>query len=139
VATNGTKTEGGNAQGFVTVALKSTAGLVLQGYHWESQNEPVMGGGYREVKVAVKNDDESFSLVGTAAPQGLMPQVPVVGGYAINKGVPAALWEKWLEQHKSLPIVKEGLIFAYANRDDAEARANEHAKKRTGLERLAPE
>lgn len=138
MATNGTKTEGGNAQGFVTVAVKLPNGVILETFREETAHEPVMGGGFREYKIWTRTG-QRHELTGYAAPWGQSPKVPVVGGYAINHNVPAAIWEQWLSHNRDSDLVRNGLIFAYPNARDAEAQAKDGEKIWAGLEPLMPD
>jgi len=79
---------------------------------------------------------------GNARPVGVplpddAPQV--VSGFALTPGVPADLWDAWLDQNKAAPFVKAGLIFAHAKSGDTVAQAREGKKLRSGFEGLDPD
>jgi len=136
MAANGSKTEGGH----VVVACKTPAGYHLRAFVKKRVNEPIQGGGYREIDVWVEAPGHRrHTVFGPAAPEGGQPCVPVVGGYAINEGVPADLWESWLKDNVQHPAVVNGLIAGFPNRASAEAFARNGASLRSGLESMAPE
>jgi hypothetical protein len=123
----------------VTVACKLPMGLQLQAQRWDTENEPVLGGGYREVKKARWVDGAVFEVRGTAHEIGQAPKAPLVGGYALTPGCPADLWENWLEFNKHSDLVKNRIIFAHAKRASVEGQAKENRAVATGLEPLNPE
>lgn len=60
----------------------------------------------------------------------------VIGGYGLTENVDKAVFEKWLEQHKDQPYVKNELVFAQAKTNSAESKAKENADVKSGLEGL---
>lgn len=124
-----------------TVGLKSPAGLILRVFRKESAREAIMGGGYRDVDVYVETG-ERYVLKGYAAPHGRRPAVDVIYapgletgvGYAINKGVPASVWEPWLEANQDLPLVKAGLIYGHPEEASVLDQARDGGEVRNGLE-----
>jgi hypothetical protein len=124
--------------GTVTVACKLPHGLWLKVFRTEDWDEPVMGGGYRKTTRAVELPEHRVLIGGVAAPFGMSPASPMVAGYALTHGVPAAVWEKWLDDNKDSDIVRKKLIFAYAKEADTAAAAKENEGRRSGLEPLDP-
>ena len=61
-----------------------------------------------------------------------------VAGYGITEHVPKEFFGKWLADHKDLPAVRNGLIFAHAQKRSAEAKAAEQTGLKSGLEPLDP-
>ncbi|WP_277966721.1 hypothetical protein [Pantoea trifolii] len=60
----------------------------------------------------------------------------VIGGYGLTENVDKAVFDKWLEQHKDQPYVKNELVFAQAKTNSAESKAKENADVKSGLEGL---
>lgn len=122
----------------VVVASKLPFDLVIRICDFTTKLEPVVGGGSREVRVAVPRA-ESVTIRGNAVPVGVAPTVQMEGGYALTQGVPAAFFAEWLEQNKNTDLVKNKVIFAHGKMTNAVAEAKEHAELKTGLERLDPD
>ncbi|AWJ93314.1 hypothetical protein Sp245p_26190 (plasmid) [Azospirillum baldaniorum] len=121
----------------VTVACKLPHGLELRTFTMEEVSEPVMGGGFRSVKMA-RQDETTFVIKGNAFPQNMAPEHPIIGGFGLTPGVPKGFWDKWLEQNASSALVRSGLIFAHAKPGHAEGEARERTELRSGLERIDP-
>ncbi|MDQ0019003.1 hypothetical protein [[Curtobacterium] plantarum] len=60
----------------------------------------------------------------------------VIGGYGLTENVDKAVFDKWLEQHKDQPYVKNELVFAQAKTNSAESKAKDNADVKSGLEGL---
>jgi hypothetical protein len=122
----------------VTVCCKLPHGVELRLFDMVEQNEPVMGGGTRLVKVAVPKG-ESIIIHGNSHPQNAAPRSQIVsGGYAITPNVDKAFWEAWLAANKNLDMVKNGMIFAQGKADNAAAEAKDRRATLSGAERLDP-
>ena len=117
----------------VTVACKLPNGLKLRLFEMIEHDEPVMGGGYRTVKIARKVG-ETITLNGCAAPFGVTKHL--VGGYALTLGVPADFMAAWMDQNKGSPLIESKQIVVHVK--DTEGAAREHAAVRSGLEPLSP-
>ena len=126
----------------VSVACKIPNGLVLQLFEMIEDYEPVMGGGSRKIKKAKPIDGATFTVRGPASPNGQAPRgylrPAVAGGYAITPNVPADLWDKWLEQNRSAPYVRNGMIFATDRRDETIKEAKGNRDVMSGLEPVNP-
>ena len=122
----------------VNVACKLPAGLRLRTFKMRNQNEPVMGGGVREVSVAEPTGDEVL-VHGNAVPFGVVPLHQIINGYGITQGVSKDFWDAWLEANKDTPVVKNKLIFAYEKLDMIQDWAKEHRDTKSGLEPLEQE
>ena len=120
----------------VTVACKIPQGFILQLHEPRDLSEVTMGG-HRDVKQYFPVG-EPFRLNGAAHGQNEGPRCRVVGGFALTDGVPKELWDKWLEQNKTLPAVVNRMLFAYPSTSHAVAAAKEVKTLKTGLERLNP-
>lgn len=126
-----------NIPTFVTVACKLPHGLVLQLARPEVVSEPVMGGGSRQSK-QFRQFGEQITVHGVSHPQNAAPKAMIVGGYALTNEVSGQFWFEWLAQNKEHAAVKNHLLFAYEKEADAKDDAKDHAKVRSGLERLDP-
>lgn len=124
----------------VTIACKLPSGLLLRVFKMEESQEPVMGGGFRSVKVA-RQVGETVRINGCAHPQDKAPLQPIVQGtgYALTPGVDKEFWDTWLAQNKDLMAVRNGLIFAHEKEASTVAEAREKKSVRSGLERLDPD
>jgi hypothetical protein len=122
----------------VTVALKHPTGIVLEAFVKEKGQEPVLGGGFREVTVW-RSSGKQYPLNGNRVPFGVMPSYPIVAGYALTHGIPKEVWEAWAEQHKDSPLLEQELIAAYDTADKAEdfAQDKDNAARRSGMEALS--
>ena len=95
----------------------------------------------------------STVTIGLKHPNGITMKVGQVeielNGYSKNlvytqdptgytEGVPADLWNKWLEQHKNHPLHLSGAIFASASTNNVKAQAVEKKALKTGTEALMP-
>ena len=127
----------------VTVFCKLPAGLRLRLHEVREENELVMGGGSRKVKLA-RPMGEPVVINGTAAPHGHAPRdkagnyILVSGGYAATPNVDKDFWDKWMYQNNELDLVRNHLIYAHEKPAEAEAWARDHVSIRTGLEPLTP-
>lgn len=122
----------------VTVACKIQNGLVLQLQRQETYQEPTMNG-LREQTRWVPTGERHI-VAGPAypvqPPRGYPRQVPIEGGFALTRGIPADFWEQWVEQNKLLPAVTSGAIFAMTAMQDVTAKARESEDLLTGFEPL---
>jgi hypothetical protein len=123
--------------GTVTVACKLPAGLVLRVFDMVETQEPVMGGGYRAVKVA-RERPHRITLKGWSHAQNMAPNAPIIGGFALTPNVDKDFWDAWLTQNQELDAVRNGLIFAHEKPVNAEAEAKDKKTVKSGLERLDP-
>ena len=121
----------------VTVACKLPHGLTLRVFDMVETQEPVMGGGFRAVKVA-RERTQRVTLKGWSHPQNAAPNAPIVGGYAITPDVDKEFWDAWKLQNAESDVVKNGLIFAHEKSASSEAEAREKKGIRSGLERIDP-
>lgn len=126
-----------SARETVTVASKWPTGLWLQLFRMEKSHEPMMGGGHREIQKAVR-DGVPIRVNGPAVVFGAPPPYPVICGFALTHNVPREHWERWRDANKDSDLVRNGLISAYATRDNAEAYARDNAKTLSGMEPVDP-
>lgn len=130
----------------VTVYCNLPHGLRIHADRMTETREVVMGGGYRDVKVAEKIEGSDTLINGTAVPRDAAGQAmrtpPImVGQYAVTRGVDADVWNSWHTANKQSPMVRNRCIFAYPEGQESkgEGEAAENAKRRTGMEAFAQE
>lgn len=126
----------------VYVACKLPNGIVLQCDEMVEHREPVMGGGFKEVKVA-RRTGETYRIAGNALDvekikAGEINHL-VIGGFAITPGIPKEFWDRWYEQHKHMDIVKGGHIYAHTQDASVRDYARDGQKLRSGLEPIDAE
>lgn len=124
------------SSGTVTVGCKHPNGLHLRTFVMREIEEQQQGGNVRKTKRAEMA--EVFTIAGPSRPHNRDTTKQIHDGYALTPGVPAALWNTWLEQNKDSDLVKNGIIFAHGATNDARSEATEKAKVKTGLERIDP-
>lgn len=122
--------------GTVSVVSKLAHSLILQLQTPVIGNEPVMGGGSREV-TTYRRQGPTVTIKGAAHPFGRIPDL--TGGFNITHGIDADFFAAWLEQNRGLDAVENGFIYAAPKPDSALAHAREFAKEMTGLEPTDPE
>lgn len=132
--------------GTVTVACKIDVGLQLR--LQEPMDDRVSSGrGNGDEYVIVKRMvfvgpvyhvfGPSMPAMG-GRPSGYILPPALEGGYALTHGIPAAFWEKWLEQNKMAPYVQNKMIFAL-DRASTKAKARELDELKSGLEPISQE
>lgn len=82
-------------------------------------------------------------LRGTAYPRGTVPEgfppPPImVGGAALNYGIDAEFFEKWLKQNEKNPLVMNKMIFAHESEDRVRGEAKELSGFLSGLDPVNP-
>jgi hypothetical protein len=127
-----------SATGTVVVCCKIPNGLILQCTRWETDHEPVMGGGSREVRIGRKYGPKHV-VRGPKIPHGTIPLFTERAGYALTHGIPADFWEEWLKQHKDAPYVQRGLIFAHREVASVTAFCGDNEDVLSGLEPVDPD
>lgn len=126
-----------SAAGFVCVGCKIPNGIILQLSHRESQREPVMGGGHRDVDIWRKTGDK-YTVRGPSIPLGTVPRFIMAGGYAITSGIPEDFWNEWVKQNADSEIVRNKLIIGYPQLDYLQDECLDNEKRVTGLEPIDP-
>jgi len=142
MATNKEALSTSRAAKTVTVYCKHPNGVVLQLYQMVEQQQ-AKPGGYETVKVAQKLG-EPVRVNGNRVPldeKGQPREIDylIIGGYALTAGVDAEFFQRWLEQNKHHPMVKNGLIGAHFTEEGARKEAKERQKTLSGLEPLVPD
>lgn len=123
--------------GTLTVACKLPCGYLMEVFAMVDGKEPVMGGGWRETKVA-RRTGKRIRLNGFATPFNKAPRHDIVHGMGLTHGVDADLFNAWLADHKDDELVTNRIIFAFAKPADTEARAKELVAEKSGFESLDP-
>ncbi len=120
----------------VTVACKLPNGLILRVFDMIETQEPVMGGGFRNVKIA-RLKGVPIPVYGNRSPFGELPKCKIVAGFALTPGIPKEFWELYLEQNKDSEVIRNGILFAHESLDSVEGEAKENADVKTGLQPLS--
>lgn len=123
--------------GTVTVGCRLPHGLMLQAQVKRTRNEPVMGGGTREVEYWDKVG-RTVKINGFATPADKAPLHQIVGGFGLTHGVDADFFSAWMAQNKDHPAVEGGFIFAAAKPDGAEGEARDKSRHLSGFEPTDP-
>lgn len=126
----------------VSVACKLPNGLILQCDHMVEHREPVMGGGFKEVQQA-RRLEETYVIAGAAVDidkikAGNIEHL-IIGGYAITPGIPKEFWDRWLDQHKEMEIVRKSMIFAHTSDNSVRDQARDGGSLLSGLESIDPQ
>jgi hypothetical protein len=76
-----------------------------------------------------------------APPEGVVwPERPqMTNGYAMTHGVDADFWEKWKEQNKTTDMVRNKMVFAQEDLEDAKAEAAENRSRDSGFGPIKPD
>jgi len=101
-------------------------------------DEPVLGGPPRRKKEAMAIGDP-VTIKGNSLPMNIQSDAPFSQGFALTHNVDAEFWEKWYEQNKTSPIVRNGLIYASDKQLNIQAHTKDHKDVRSGFERMSPD
>ena len=117
----------------VTIACNIPNGMTLRVCAPQTQSEPVLGGGMRDVTVF--RETARVTVKGPARPKlhDDSFEYPVLdkNGFALTQ-VSADLWEAWLRDNQTSLAVVNGCIYAVAEPDKAGDKA--HRGIKSGLE-----
>ncbi|MCC8963766.1 hypothetical protein H8A95_15960 [Bradyrhizobium sp. Pear76] len=119
----------------VTVACKLPHGIRIRGYEKRGEREQVLGGGVREFDVW-RPVGPYIRIKGPVVPAQFQALVEVVGGYAITSGVPAEVFEQFMEHNEDSDFVKNNMIYGHEHRGRVISWAREHERQKTGVEPL---
>ncbi len=119
----------------VSVACKLPNGIYMQAYEMVTTQEPIMGGGYRDIQKA-QPKGSAFKINGPNAPQGHVPQGYVDGGYVITNNVPKDIADAWFAANKDSMLVKNKIVFMSDKVENVTAQAKGLSSIKSGLERL---
>lgn len=121
----------------VTVACNLPNGLILRVFDMVNVRRARPGGGFDEEPEA-RLAGEPFTLHGNRTSFGEEPKCKVVCGYALTRGVPKDLWDRWLEQNEDSDLVRNNLIHAHESMDEAADASEELDGTKSGLQPLNP-
>jgi hypothetical protein len=119
-----------------TIACKMPNGIWLTIYRKEEYEVPILGGGFRKEFRAVATN-KPIRIFGPATRPGEIPKCTIVGGYALTRGVPVDVADKWFKDNETSDLVQNQIIFKMRTGDEGKAR--EMHELRSGLEPLNPE
>lgn len=122
----------------VVVGCRLPFGLVLQTYKLVDASESVMNGPARDFKIARKTGAR-FVLNGSRVRIGQERSWEIANGAGLTYGIPADVWDKWLEDNKDTPLVQNKIVFAHARVNEVKAIAKDASQIRTGLEPYSPD
>lgn len=125
-----------NAGAKVTIYCKLPNGLRLRNFRMIEQSEPVLGGGFRDFRIAEPVGPEVLALGNRVRIDHPTPH-RIIADFGVTEGVDKDFWDAWLEANKDQPYCKNGLIFAAEKRDYGEDEAHDRRDTRSGLEAMA--
>lgn len=120
--------------GTVVVACKLPHGIVIRDHVATTalENTPA---GARSITV-FRPVGPKIRIKGPTVPTEFIRMVEVVGGYALSYGIPADVFERWMEWSKDSTMVRNNMIFGHEKRERVIDWAKEHASQKSGLEPL---
>jgi hypothetical protein len=133
----------------VTVACSLPNGFILQIYDVEIVESVLPNGRAIRENVSTLNlEAGQYALNGqkvdyAALAAGQLPDYRVIKGsapdtgYALTPGIPRSFWERWLDQNKLNPLVKNRIVFASGTEARAADEAREYKDLRTGFQGLS--
>jgi hypothetical protein len=126
----------------VTVASKLPMKIEMQCCSKRVEQRSHQGQVWRE-EVSYK-DGPMHIIAGTAHPKGdaaeMMPRPQMIaGGYVLTRNVDADLFSAWMLENKDSALVKNRLIFGFAQIDTVEGTARESKDVDSGLGWLVPD
>lgn len=123
--------------GTVVVACKLPMGMILRTFEMREVTQLTQAGTAMKVPMAYAKERKYF-VNGPSHAQNKAPKSELRDSFALTPGVPADLWNEWLEQNKDSDLVRNGLIFAAGDDRSIKANATDNDKQKSGLERLDP-
>ena len=124
--------------GTVTVACKIPNGLVLQVFSMEDTQEPVMGGGWKTVKRAIRMG-APVKINGPAVAYGKPAPHDIRYGVGLTYGVDADFYNAWAEQNKSSDFIVKRLVYAHPKGTEIDAQSKDQISIKSGLEPIDPQ
>jgi hypothetical protein len=122
----------------IAVGCKLPNGIELRVFRKEMVSEPVMGGGVREVPLAVEIG--RIKLKGWWNNFGRhKPKEAVEAAYAVTTGVDKALFEKWRSDNKDSELVRNNIVIAHQSDEVVRKKTDEmNSSVPSGAEPLDP-
>jgi hypothetical protein len=122
----------------VTVACKLPHGLIIRDFVKVTEQEPAPGG-YRVFEV-FKQTGPRYRLKGPAPAEArgslFIRSIEVVGGYAITEGIPADVFERFIDANKNSAFIVNQLIYGHEDGRRVRSWARDRESLRTGFEPL---
>jgi hypothetical protein len=88
-------------------------------------------------------DGPMFVIAGTAYPLGPTkinkPRPQIFEGAALTFNVDKDVWDRWLEENKNTPMVKNKLVFAHIDAASLQDMAHDRSEFTSGLDPLVPD
>jgi hypothetical protein len=122
----------------VAVACKLPHGLVVRDFVKVTRSEPTLGGGSRAFEV-YEHVGPRYRLKGPAPALARNPitrSTEIVGDYAITEGIPADVFERFVEANKQSAFIVNQLIYGHEDGRRVRSWARDHEKTKTGFEPL---
>jgi hypothetical protein len=123
--------------GTVTVACKVPNGLWMQVFQMEDAQEPVMGGGWKTVKRAVRAG-QPVKINGPAVAYGKPAPHDIRFGVGLTYGVDADFYTAWAEQNKGSDFIVKRLVYAHAKTIEIDAQSKDQVSIKSGMEPIDP-
>ena len=120
----------------VVIGCKVPNGIILREFKMVEKTLRIHG--MVTTEMMSQETGKRFTVRGPALAFGQIPNIPIVGGYALTVGVPRDLARTWFDQNQEAEIVKNNLIFCEDTIERATSRAKELANTKSGLEPLDP-
>jgi hypothetical protein len=124
--------------GTVTVGLKLPKGIGMRVHEWATRDEPVLGGGSKEIRYAVAVG-EIVWLKGYAVPYGKRPLFPIIGDFGLTENVDAEFFRQYVTENLHSDLVEKGLLFCHKTTAGASDIAKERQDLVCGFEPGNPE
>jgi hypothetical protein len=118
-----------------TVACKLPHGIKIRGYEKRTERVNVMGGGTREIEIW-RPVGKYIRIKGPNVPLQFRALVEIIGGYAITSGVPADVFEQFMEHNQDSDFVRNDMIYGHEQRGRVISWAKERESLKTGFEPL---
>jgi hypothetical protein len=121
----------------LTVACKLPHGIVIRDFEERTEYEPVFGQAERRKINVFRSVGPKIRIKGPSVPSTFVRMVEIHGGYAITEGIPADVYERWLNWNKESQFVVNDLIFAHENKARVIDWAKDHDSIKSGMEPLS--
>lgn len=118
------------------VACKLPNGVVMRTFEMVKKRRIIANNMVADEEMAEERG--RFTVRGPALGFGQIPNIQIIGGYALTVGVPRDLCETWFEQNRDADMVRNQVVFWEPTPERAADRARELQKIKSGLEALDP-
>lgn len=91
------------------------------------------------IKHPDKGWDESYIIKGVSEPRRARRKSDIRKdindyGYSLSFNIPEDVYTTWLDTVKTLPMIKNELVFAYTKKEDVEKRTKDNEARTSGFE-----